>query len=382
MSLLFTIGFVISLLVVIVLMRREELFIPHKFAIGILLLWAIRFLLFYAKENYDLSSVPLLYIIDQNFFFLDGPLLLLYTNSLGNVSIKLKKVWFHFVPFFMALLLTLYTYAMISDELLNSIYQDASNQLEEQTFIPSFSEVVFITFIIIHNIIYAIISLKKVRVYRKAILDNLSTIAKASVDWLSKFIKAWIILLVVPLVIYFANYIYPIVDVEYLETLFITSLTLSAFYFGINLIEQRYVRLFQNIESSSEETNILNDVTTVDNKKELTIKDKEDFKKVISFMETNKPYLEVNLTLNKLAKYLEIKPNKLSYLINNNTEGNFYDFINGYRIKAIKKDLIETNEQIILIAYDNGFNSKSTFNEVFKKNTGLTPSQFRRQHTR
>jgi AraC-like DNA-binding protein len=66
-------------------------------------------------------------------------------------------------------------------------------------------------------------------------------------------------------------------------------------------------------------------------------------------------------------------------VINENLEKNFYDFINGYRVDMVKQRLAESTgsrPNILAIAYDAGFSSKSSFNEVFKKNTKLTPSQY------
>ena len=71
--------------------------------------------------------------------------------------------------------------------------------------------------------------------------------------------------------------------------------------------------------------------------------------------------------------------NKKAYLenniINENLYKNFFDFINTYRIEEMKKQLQGESKYTILgIAYESGFNSKSSFNRIFKKYTGQTPS--------
>ena len=74
-----------------------------------------------------------------------------------------------------------------------------------------------------------------------------------------------------------------------------------------------------------------------------------------------------------------MKPKTLSLKINQNCEKNFYDLINSYRIQEFKEKAqsVDLNSYSILgLAYDCGFNSKSTFNSVFKKNTQKTPSQY------
>ena len=94
-------------------------------------------------------------------------------------------------------------------------------------------------------------------------------------------------------------------------------------------------------------------------------------------MSDNKPYLEPKLTLSQLAELLGTSPNNLSQVINQCEGKNFYDFVNSYRISEfINRASSQTskNLNILGIALDSGFNSKSSFNEVFKKQTGKTPS--------
>jgi len=91
-------------------------------------------------------------------------------------------------------------------------------------------------------------------------------------------------------------------------------------------------------------------------------------------------YLEADLSLHKLAEEIEIKPHDLSQVINQYHKKHFQDFINTYRIKAAKKLLRETALKIEAVAYDSGFNSISTFNVAFKKETELTPSKYRKKY--
>lgn len=103
-------------------------------------------------------------------------------------------------------------------------------------------------------------------------------------------------------------------------------------------------------------------------------------KNLLNLMENKKPYLDCELNLAVLAEKLETTPHKLSQILNVNFNKNFFDFINDFRIEEAKKLLSspeKSNYKIIAIAYDSGFNSKSTFYTVFKKSTSLTPSEYR-----
>jgi AraC-like DNA-binding protein len=100
---------------------------------------------------------------------------------------------------------------------------------------------------------------------------------------------------------------------------------------------------------------------------------------LIELMKTSKPYLEPKLTLSNLADEMDISINHLSQVINQYEEKNFFDFVNSYRVHEFKVralDPANSNFSILAIALDSGFNSKSSFNQVFKKFTGQTPSQY------
>ena len=103
--------------------------------------------------------------------------------------------------------------------------------------------------------------------------------------------------------------------------------------------------------------------------------------RLLFYMEQKKPYLDPELTLTQLAKDFSISRGQLSLLINEGIGDNFYDFINKYRIEAVKKLMIDPlvkNYNLFGIALEAGFKSKSTFNLIFKRFTGLTPTEYRK----
>ena len=70
----------------------------------------------------------------------------------------------------------------------------------------------------------------------------------------------------------------------------------------------------------------------------------------------------------------------LSHVINASFNQNFRDFINSYRIEESKSRLVQDDMNILNIAYEVGFNSKSAFNTAFKKFTGMTPKEYRKKN--
>ncbi len=96
-----------------------------------------------------------------------------------------------------------------------------------------------------------------------------------------------------------------------------------------------------------------------------------------------KAYLNPNLLSEDLAKKIEIPTYQLSQVINIGLNTTFFELISQYRIDEVKRRLKDekfTDETIINIAYESGFNSKSAFNTAFKKQTGVTPSVFRKNN--
>jgi AraC-like DNA-binding protein len=99
-------------------------------------------------------------------------------------------------------------------------------------------------------------------------------------------------------------------------------------------------------------------------------------------MEEEKLFLDPDLTLKKLSERLQVHYNHLSQIINEHLGKSFNDYINAFRIEEAKQRLADPKEArktVLEIAYDTGFYSKSVFNTAFKKFTGMTPSQFRKE---
>jgi AraC-like DNA-binding protein len=101
---------------------------------------------------------------------------------------------------------------------------------------------------------------------------------------------------------------------------------------------------------------------------------------LLDVMEKERPHSDSDLTLPRLAERLEVSPHNLSEVINTRTGMNFFDFINSYRVDQVKRDLADPEKRqykVLALAFDAGFSSKTSFNTIFKKFTGITPSEWR-----
>jgi AraC-like DNA-binding protein len=105
----------------------------------------------------------------------------------------------------------------------------------------------------------------------------------------------------------------------------------------------------------------------------------EKYKKdLLSFMEKHKPYLDEDITIRILAERIMIPVHHLSIVINSRLNKNFSSFINEYRVNEALRMLRESENSkinILSVAFRSGFNSKASFNSVFKKMTGKSPSE-------
>ncbi|MDY8136067.1 helix-turn-helix domain-containing protein [Aquimarina sp. 2201CG5-10] len=113
--------------------------------------------------------------------------------------------------------------------------------------------------------------------------------------------------------------------------------------------------------------------------------DKKDsktlYRQIKALFESEKVYLDDKVNLNMISEKLNVKAREISQAINENTNQNFYDFVNQYRIKkaeTLLKDSSYKNEKIATIAYESGFGNVTSFNLAFKKKTGVTPSAYKK----
>ncbi|MGH1362967.1 MAG: helix-turn-helix domain-containing protein [Calditrichia bacterium] len=102
-------------------------------------------------------------------------------------------------------------------------------------------------------------------------------------------------------------------------------------------------------------------------------------KKLLTFIHENQPYLNPELNISQLSELSAIPPKYLSQILNEEYGMNFFHFINSYRVDEVKRRLMngEHHSKVLLsLALEAGFNSKAAFNRAFKKQTGITPTEF------
>ena len=228
--------------------------------------------------------------------------------------------------------------------------------------------------------VYLAFCLHILRKHSRRIADEFSYTRNIDLGWLKKVVLSmltiWVTVVMVNILGNFNHWI----PMEQGDNLIYLAVTAVVFFGGFHGIKQ------QIIFSSPAGPHLPVSVPDEDHKEGRYQKSsltgeqsRAILDRLTGFMDEKKPYLDGKVSLSQLADQLDVSSNHLSQVINENLDMNFHDFINGYRVDLVKQRLAEstgTRPNILAIAYDAGFSSKSSFNEVFKKNTQLTPSQY------
>ena len=105
---------------------------------------------------------------------------------------------------------------------------------------------------------------------------------------------------------------------------------------------------------------------------------------LVRVMEEDHLHREGDLTLKSLAHRVDASPHHVTEVLNTRLEANFHDFVNGYRVREAQARLRSSEHahlSVLAVGLDSGFTSKSSFNAVFKRLTGMTPSEYRNRST-
>lgn len=298
------------------------------------------------------------FIIAEPFIFLISPLLYFYFI---NLTSKTRKHRFndlkHLVPFvfFFA------SFIPIAEHGQNSVYYEFlySNKIV-------MTGVLWIILVVQFLYYYAKIhSINKK--YTTRLAEQHSNYEKYEASWVRIFLLQFLSIFAFVSIVLF---------VFLHNSNFSNFSTVVALFFSLQVYFIAYKGLNQktiSIDHAEKET--VDHLKVPLNEKQLAMKDKLE-----NFMLTQKPFLNPDLSLIDLAAQVNLSRNELSALINNIIGSNFYLFVNAYRVEHFKQLLQKDTQKqftILALAYDSGFNSKSTFNSLFKKFTGLTPSEYR-----
>lgn len=360
------IGLVQSLFGILIFSAKRPRHISFYFLIVWLSLIAIflgaRLLPFQVIEYFKPGIFPTL--------FLFGPLLYLYISSLTIENYKWRPaLLLHLIPFVLI---------CIHRSLIRVVPINSSSDLSENPFY--IYNKIYYSIFIVSLFIYWFFSLKTVYRHKKNIPNNFSNYTrKNTLNWSVFVLSLFLVLFVVDFSMF---YIHKMFGIEILSlSILPVNLTLFTFimiFFGINqnaIYPERKV-VFR---TDSDEKEVVSA-----NKSDRGLLDEKQTEllsaAIFQYLKSKKPYLNPEFNLQMMADDLDISREKLSYFINNAQQKNFYKFINEFRVEDVKEKLLDpalSHYTVLGIGLECGFNSKTSFNRIFKEETGLTPSEYK-----
>ncbi|ASK30636.1 AraC family transcriptional regulator [Chryseobacterium sp. T16E-39] len=234
-----------------------------------------------------------------------------------------------------------------------------------------------------HNLPYIALIYFKIRKHQKRIEIISSDTENIDLQWLIKlsFLLFTTIIITVGYEL-FNTFVYKMHQHVVMDLLFL-FIVYSTLFYVLRQKEIYPIDKKQRAELLSIE--LENDGEIIEKKKLIPDQEFDILKqKLISLMETEKPFLDGDLNLLKLSDLIQINAHQLSYLLNNGFNENFFHFVNKYRVEYAKQLLVNDSHQklsMVGIAFESGFNSKTAFNTIFKKMTEMTPSEFKKSYS-
>ena len=218
-------------------------------------------------------------------------------------------------------------------------------------------------------VFYLYMSRTALRKYHKRLKGNTSDTNVAKLGWLRWLLKLYMFFILSYLFVYVAWTLQSAYTIE-LESFL--ALALCSFIFSVGYFSMMNGSVFQSTNVYEKESKYKTSALT----KQVS---KQYLNKLLEAMTEQKPYLKQDLKLNELSDQLSIPSHQLSQIINQELGLNFFDFVNQYRVNEAEKRLLDDQYKhltILGIALECGFSNKVTFNRIFKKFTGLTPSAY------
>lgn len=310
------------------------------------------------------------YLISSVALLTAFPVFYFYILSLYNI--RVKKALFHFIiPIigFLILLPGLFK-NWPSPGYYNNfmIFDTDQKELTKWTYFVAND-----LFFTIQIIIYSLFIWRIIKTIRPCLEENYSNLEGKKLKW----VVYLLILLASMYLFYFIIELFtnfPLENYDFVYYCFSLLFLLSVIYGAFRQNEHFYVN------ESNRQTR-----KSISSHKHATIQLSQDEtrsfqQKLIQLTKKEKFYMQRDLTLPELAKMLNTNKNTLSQFLNQNLNQNFYRYINSLRVEEAKKLLTEneTNKYSLEgIGYMAGFNSKTTFNTVFKTQTGMSPSEYK-----
>lgn len=370
--------------IIIIYRNNKKLALNQQILISIFMVFIFVQLNFYGGINKILPLMYFTFYVTVGSKVIIPVLLFFYIKSLFYEDKEILKKH-RYLLIFPVLFLTLLVIPHIILKIANNLTYLLGNYklfsiLHPMMYVSDkFTEPIRIFFNII-ALSYLLIDLKYFYKLRKAIRSNYSQISSNNFIWLRFLFFLLITLIVADFIFLGLQYFFSFL------TRWQTTEILTGFVLAISIIIMGYFGLKQTkifipyflLETEDNTINI--NLPKQEDKDTLSQNEFEELKnKLIVYFEMERPYLDIHLTLGKLAFEIGVTDKKMSALLNKYLEISFYEFVNNYRVKAFKKAIEENKHNdftIEAISNECGFKSRASFYRIFKLNTSMSPSEY------
>jgi AraC-like DNA-binding protein len=303
-----------------------------------------------------------------------GPLLFLYVRHMTLPSRRFSP-WnaLHFIPF-----IVFFAVSVIFRE--EPIFDDLSGFFVIDRFIPL--RIVYSIIFFLSVTVYSSLSFIEIRRHQTRLRDVVSyTSAKITLNWLKILSITFYTGYVIVFILAGINIIAGLLP---FDPYILTFVFISIFSFAYSFYAIRQPEMLDYPVVTQEE-DLVNGNTEVEKYARSGLRDEQAkayLTKLLHYMDEEKPYLDGDMTINDLSRKTGIPRYHITEVLNEKHHRNFFSFVNEYRIREVISRISDPKYQhytILAIAFDSGFNSKSTFNTFFKTYTGKTPSAYREE---
>lgn len=218
-------------------------------------------------------------------------------------------------------------------------------------------------------------AIQQLKAYEKDLYDNYAEVEEKNLAWLRHTLLCGLGLVFIWMLVLYFDFQVSKKDMIFPKMAWI-GLTIMICWIGYSMIIRQGLLdspVFGIIDTTTKDT--------PPPKIELSSKTDEHYKNILDLFEADKIYKDSNLNLTILAEKAGLSKGYVSQIINQKRKQNFFEFVNAFRVEDVKQAMLHPASQhlsILGIAQNAGFKSKSTFNAVFKKTTGMTPSEYRK----
>ena len=304
--------------------------------------------------------------LEDGFVFLLGPVLYFYTRSMVYSHFRFRaKDLVHLIPFVLFTISFQIFYHLQPSDFQKVIQSAVHRQQLPMEF--------YFSIIAIHGHvgIYLVFAYRQIILYQLQLQEKFSHLGKRNLNWLLFVVLSVCVILIL-------SFIYTLLPLTTRKWFDSGLMVVMGFIFIFtNVIVWRALKqpeIFLGVEEELTKKKYAGSTLSETERK-------DGLAKLELLLASSKVFLNADITIEQLAEDINLPPRKVSQMINESYKQNFFDFINSLRIQEAQRIMQESTDSkltVLEIMYQSGFNSKSSFNTLFKKKTGQTPSEYRK----